>query len=109
MKKSGVKVSGFNKNAIGQQEVTISYKGKSTKLLVNVVEGFELGDINMDKEVNATDLLLMKRHIIAGDNTEWIITGEGFTHGDMNNDQSINATDLLLLKRKIINIMKEGE
>ena len=45
----------------------------------------------------------MKRHIIAGTKTEWILTGNEFTRGDMNSDGTIDSTDLLLLKRKIIN------
>lgn len=37
MDAKGVKVSGYNANQLGSQEITISYEGKSTKLTVEVV------------------------------------------------------------------------
>ena len=62
----------------------------------------ELGDINNDKEITATDLLLVKRHLVAGENEEWILTGEKFKAADVNKDNKITATDLLLIKRLIL-------
>ena len=109
MKKTGVELSGYDNTSIGTQEITVTYKQKTTSFKIEVIDGIELGDINQDEGVNATDLLLLKRHIIAGDKTEWILTGDAFKYGDMNEDNKINATDLLLLKRKIINYIKEGE
>ncbi len=42
---SGVSVSGYDKNTLGEQTVTISYDGLSTKLTVNVVERMRAEDV----------------------------------------------------------------
>ena len=59
----------------------------------------EAGDVNKDNKITATDLLMVKRHLVAGENTEWILTEEEFKAADINKDNQITATDLLLLKR----------
>lgn len=64
------------------------------------------GDINKDKKVTATDLLLLKRHIVAGNKQEWILTDEALKNGDINKDGNITATDLLLLKRLVLSNIK---
>lgn len=61
-----------------------------------------IGDINEDGEVDITDLLILKRHIIAGDKKEWIISDDKITLGDINENQEIDITDLLLMKRLIV-------
>ena len=105
MTSKGVTATGFDNTEIGQNTITVSYDGKSTTFEVTIEEkpSILLGDISGDGVVDSTDLLLMKRHIIAGTKTEWILTGNEFTRGDMNSDGTIDSTDLLLLKRKIIN------
>lgn len=60
------------------------------------------GDINKDNKVNITDLLLLKRHIIAGTKENWKLTGNKLKIADINTDNKINITDLLLLKRIIL-------
>ena len=64
------------------------------------------GDTNLDGKITSTDLLLLKRHIIAGTNTAWLLAGDKLTAGDMNEDGKITSTDLLLLKRLVIENMK---
>ena len=105
MKKTGVKFGTLDTREVGKKEISVEYKTKTTAFDVEVTEEkkIELGDINGDGQVNSTDLLLLKRHIIAGSKTEWILTGDKFKMGDINSDEKINATDLLLLKRKIVN------
>ena len=63
---------------------------------------YELGDINEDGKITATDLLLVKRHLIAGEKQEWTLTGDRFKAGDINKDGKITATDLLLIKRLVL-------
>ena len=103
MKKTGVQMTGFNNTVLGEQQIKVSYKEKETSFNIEVKDNLILlGDINRDGKVDATDLLLMKRHIIAQSKTDWILTGDSFEHGDMNSDKLINATDLLLLRRVIV-------
>ncbi len=105
MKFTGVKVTGYDKTKAGQQELTVTFREKTTtfNVTVNAKDKPILGDISGDGKVDSTDLLLLKRHIIAGNKTEWVLKEDKFTRGDMNTDGTINSTDLLLLKRKIIN------
>lgn len=63
---------------------------------------YQLGDIDKDGKVTATDLLLLKRHIVAGKKQEWILLGDRFKAGDINKDGKITATDLLLIKRLVV-------
>ncbi len=65
-----------------------------------------LGDINQDGKITATDLLLLKRHLVANKRQEWILTGDKFKAGDINRDNEITATDLLLIKRLVLKEMK---
>ncbi len=62
----------------------------------------QIGDINNDGKITSTDLLLLKRHLVAGEKQEWILTGDKFKAGDINKDGKITATDLLLIKRLVI-------
>lgn len=109
MTDSGVEVKGFDNTKLGKQTITVTYGEKTATFEVEVIEDqtIELGDINGDGKVNSTDLLLLKRHIVAGSRTEWKLVGNKFTAGDMNKNLKIDATDLLLLKRKLVN--KVGE
>ena len=105
MTSKGITVSNVDMTTVGTKPVTVSYAGKSAAPFEITVGGTQsdlLGDIDGNGVVESTDLLLMKRHIIAGSKTEWILTGDKFTRGDMNSDNVINPTDLLLLKRKIV-------
>lgn len=61
-----------------------------------------LGDINGDGEITATDLVLVKRHLVSAGRPEWTLTGENFKAGDINGDGEITATDLVLVKRHLV-------
>ena len=65
-----------------------------------------IGDINKDGKITATDLLLVKRHLVAGQKQEWILTGDKFNAGDINKDGKITATDLILIKRLVLKQME---
>ena len=65
----------------------------------------KVGDVNKDGKITATDLLLIKRHLVAGQRQEWILKGDKFIAGDINGDGDITATDLLLIKRLVLKQM----
>ena len=65
-----------------------------------------IGDVNLDGKITATDLLLEKRHLVAGSKQEWILTGDRFKAGDINTDGKITATDLILIKRLVLQNIK---
>ncbi len=65
-------------------------------------EEAETGDLNNDGKITSTDLLLLKRHLVAGENKEWILTENEFKAADLNKDNKITSTDLLLLKRLLL-------
>lgn len=64
---------------------------------------YEVGDINNDGKINATDLLWITRHLIA-DKTKpnWVLTDSAFSAGDINEDGKITPTDLLLMQRLVL-------
>ncbi len=65
------------------------------------------GDANKDGLITSTDLITLKRHLVAGSNQSWIMTEEQIELADINQDKKITSTDLILLKRLIIEQMKK--
>lgn len=63
---------------------------------------YKLGDINGDGDINATDLVLVKRHLVSENRPEWKLSGNNFKAGDINKDGEITATDLVLVKRHLV-------
>ena len=61
-----------------------------------------IGDINQDGKIDVTDLLKLKRHMVAGNRTEWILTGRALLLADMNENGTVDITDMLMLKRVIV-------
>ena len=61
-----------------------------------------IGDINQDGKIDVTDLLMLKRHLVAGNRSEWKLTGDSLVSADMNENGTIDITDMLMLKRKIV-------
>ncbi len=68
---------------------------------------YKIGDVNGDGKITATDVLFVKRHLVAAKKKEWILTGLKFKAGDINKDRNITATDLLLIKRLVLSEMKK--
>ncbi len=68
---------------------------------------YKIGDVNQDGKITATDILAVKRHLVAGKKQEWILTEAKFKAGDINKDGKITATDLLLIKRLVLSEMKK--
>ena len=91
---------------VGKNTIIISYTEdeitKTVSFDVEAVQQVQFGDISGDGKVNVTDLLLLKRHIIAGTKENWKLTGDKLKAADLNNDNKVNITDLLLLKRMIL-------
>ena len=74
---------------------------------VSIKEGGKSsGDLNTDNVVDVTDLIILKRHVIAGSKTEWILTGNALTMADINGDGNVDITDILYLKREILESLK---
>lgn len=68
---------------------------------------YKIGDVNRDGKITATDVLFVKRHLVAAKKQEWILTGMKFKAGDINKNGNITATDLLLIKRLVLSEMKK--
>ena len=83
----------------------------TAKAIVNNIElkpddAVILGDANNDGKLTSTDLMTVKRHLVAGNKQEWILTEEQIKLADINKDNKVTATDLILLKRLILEQMK---
>ncbi len=65
-----------------------------------------LGDLNEDNIVDIVDLIMLKRHVIAGSKTEWILPDAKQALADLNDDNSIDIADIIILKRKILESLK---
>lgn len=62
----------------------------------------QIGDINGDKRIDITDLLLLKRHLISGSKEDWKLTEEKLQRADINENGNVDITDLIMLKKKIL-------
>lgn len=71
-------------------------------VIVEVNSIIKLGDISGNGKINISDLLLLKRHLLAKNNSSWLLVEESLKSADINRDEKINVTDLLLLKRKLL-------
>jgi len=78
--------------------------GNETEVQVKIenIRSIQKGDINKDGTVDITDLFHLKRHLIAGNKTNWLLTAEQKQYADMNQDSIIDITDLFLMKRVIL-------
>jgi hypothetical protein len=81
--------------------------GNVSSKSITISNVYELGDINDDGNLDITDLLLLKRNIVAGSKTSWALTGQGEKSADINKDGNVDVTDILLLKRHIVAGNKE--
>ena len=81
--------------------------GNEIQAVVEIINigKIEIGDINQDGRIDVTDLLMLKRHLVAGSRTEWILTGRALLLADMNEDGNVDVTDMLMLKRIIVEDM----
>ena len=57
-----------------------------------------VGDVSGDKQVNAQDFLLLKRHVLK----TYTLTDPALAVADINGDENVNAQDYLLLKRLVL-------
>ena len=67
----------------------------------NIKTPIKIGDINADDKIDITDIILLKRHLIAGNRTNWILTGDNLESADMNENGKVDISDLLLVKREV--------
>jgi septal ring-binding cell division protein DamX len=59
------------------------------------------GDINLDGDIMANDLVLMKKHVL----NMSALTGQALANADVTGDGEVMADDLLLLKKRVLNII----
>ena len=64
-----------------------------------------IGDINQDGRIDITDFLMLKRYLVAGNKTDWILTGSSLEAADMNENGTVDITDMLMLKRVVVENM----
>ena len=62
----------------------------------------EKGDVNKNGKIDITDLLMLKRHLVAGNRTDWILAGDNLLIADMNENGSVDITDMLMLKKVVV-------
>ena len=70
----------------------------------NKNQNVKLGDINMDNNIDSSDLLLILRHVYASENDkkqEWILTGNKFLAGDITKNKKIDSSDTIAILRHI--------
>ena len=63
---------------------------------------YEIGDIDGNGMIEITDFLMLKRHLVAGNKTEWILTENSLLAAEINEDGNVDITDMLMIKRKIV-------
>ena len=63
------------------------------------ISDFELGDTNLDNNINITDIIIIIDHII---NNNQIINPQELFLSDVNHDESINVTDVIFILDLII-------
>lgn len=61
-----------------------------------------IGDIDGNKKIDITDIMILKRHIISGSKEDWKITGEKLQKADINQKENIDITDLIILKKEVV-------
>lgn len=92
-------------------EETVTVKdlvGNKTQVKINVknidhtLPVIKIGDISKDQNIDITDIILLKRHLIAGNKTKWKLTGDSLKAADINQNGQVDISDLLLLKRQVI-------
>lgn len=102
----GVAVTGYNSSQEGSQTITVAYGGQTTTFIITVtkkVDTFELGDINADKAINASDALQALRYSVR----EITLKNDEFTRGDVTKDKEINASDALQILRYSVKEIKQ--
>ncbi len=105
-----IKLTNFSVATLGEEEAVATDNYLTLTVYEEqppVVPEYTLGDTDGNGKIDANDLIVLKRHLVAGTlKQEWILAGNEFKAGDMNKDGKISATDLLLLKRAIIEQLK---
>ena len=97
--------STYNSNAIEGSTLTYAetYAKNNSIPYMNSSEeppSIVKGDINKDKKVTATDLLILKQKLVGLIET----SNEDISILDISNDGKIGSTDLLLLKRIVVGL-----
>lgn len=68
---------------------------------MSLIPTAELGDINLNGEIDGLDILALKKYLLGMDITQYNVY---ISNADINQDDDINLLDLLLLKRMLLNV-----
>ena len=98
----GFEISGYSSESEGEKTVNVSYGGKSTSFVVNVIT-IKVGDVNNDGVVNVMDATELQKHI-AGTTT---LDDEALLRGDVNSDGAINVNDATLIQKYSASLITE--
>lgn len=81
-------LSGYDANKLGEQVITVTYRGYTSKFTVEV---YVQGDIDGDGAVNASDMAILRRYLLGGEkaNEKYDVNGNGV----------IDIKDLVCLKK----------
>ena len=66
---------------------------------IKLADGSLLGDVNSDGKVNATDYILVRKHIL----NMSLLNSSNIKKADVNNDGKINSADYIAIRKIIIN------
>lgn len=81
-------LSGYDANKLGEQVITVTYRGYTSKFTVEV---YIQGDIDGDGAVNASDMAILRRYLLGGE--------EANEKYDVNGNGVIDIKDLVCLKK----------
>ena len=92
------KALGVNVNVVNGDfyDGNLDYVEVSTESGYVTVLDFKPGDVNGDGKINTTDVVMLRRYILDGGNTE--INANA---GNVNDDGKINSVDIILIRRFI--------
>ena len=87
-------------NAGNYQIIAVDKAGNTTTVKFEINSSISKGDVNGDKIVSPTDLLIMKKHLVR------LITlsTEQIERADLNGDNKVTTLDLLMIKRLIVGL-----
>lgn len=89
---SGVTVTGYNKNNLGTQTITVTYLTFSKTFEVTVSEVI-LGDVNGDTKINTVDALMVLQY----SSGKIVLTDKQLQAANVSGDNKVNTVDALMI------------
>ena len=90
----------LNRNEIlNEMHIIGNTEWNNNNISIISLSNFELGDINLDDNINITDIIIIIDHIISNN---MITNSHQLMLSDLNNDEIINITDIIFITDLII-------